>query len=129
MSQENFKHYYVTPAKLIKQALDITEQLFCHPRYNPTGLNPCTNHNPPRTLKKHHIIIDHNVEPRTREIPIYPPISPHSPQPKSTFNIKNNPIRYLSIQYSITKKSKQKINIKSPKNTKPFYVNGIYPTT
>ena len=32
MSQEDFKNFYVAPTKPIKQALDIVEQLFCHPR-------------------------------------------------------------------------------------------------
>ena len=87
MSQEDFKHYYVTPTKLIKQALDI-------PKCNPTCLNPCTNHHPPRTLKEEYITMDHNVESRTREIPTHPPTPPHPPQPKPSLNIKNNPIRY-----------------------------------
>ena len=94
MSQEEFKHYYITPTKLLKQALNIAEQLFCHPRCNPTCLNPCTNHQPPRTLKEDYITRDHNIEPRTREILIHPPMPPHPPQPKPPLNIKNNPIRY-----------------------------------
>ena len=94
MSQEEFKHYYIILTKLIKQALDITEQLFCHPRCNPTCLNPCTNHHPPHTLKEDYITRDHNIEPRSREIPINPPMPLHPPQPKPLLNIKNNPIRY-----------------------------------
>ena len=31
MTLEDFKHFYVTPTKIIKQALDIAEQLFYHP--------------------------------------------------------------------------------------------------
>ena len=94
MSQEDFKHYYIIPTKLIKQALDIAEQLSCHPRCNPTCLNPCINHHPPHTLKEDYITRDHNVEPRTREIPIHPLMPPHPPQSKPLLNIKNNPIRY-----------------------------------
>ena len=67
MSREEFKHYYITPTKLIKQAQDIIEQLFCHPRYNPTCLNPCTNHHLPRIVKEDYITRYHNIEPRTRE--------------------------------------------------------------
>ena len=112
MSQKDFKHYYVTPTKLIKQALDIAEQLFCHPKCNPTCLNPCTNHHPPHTLKEDYIIIDHNVEPRIRKTPIHLSIPLHPPQPKPPFNIKNNLIRYPIHSILITKKSKQKINTK-----------------
>ena len=32
MTLEDFKKFYSKPTKLIKQALDIAEQLFCHPR-------------------------------------------------------------------------------------------------
>ena len=94
MSQEDFKHYYVIPTKLIKQALNIAEQLFCHHTCNPTCLNPCTNHHPSCTLKEEYTTMDHNMEPRTRKTPIHPPMPPHPSQPKPPLNIKNNPIRY-----------------------------------
>ena len=127
MSQEKFKYYYITPTKLIKQALDIAEQLFCHPRYIPTCLNPCIHYHPPRTPKEDYITKDHNIEPGTREIPIHPPMPPHPPQPKPLLNIKNNPIRYPI--HSILDHKKININIRSPKNTRPSCINGIFPTT
>ena len=119
-SQKDFKHYYITPTKLIKQALDIAEQLLCHPRCNPTCLNPCTNHHPPYTLKEDYIIRDHNVEPRTREIPIHPPMSPHPPQSKPLLNIKNNPIKYPIHSILDHKEIKTKDEYEITKNTKPF---------
>ena len=94
MSQEDLKSFYVKPTKLIKQALDIAEQLFCHPRCNPNCQNPCDNHHPPRTLKDKYITLDHNIEPRITRFPIHPPTPPHPLQSKPPFNIKNNPIRY-----------------------------------
>ena len=94
MSQEDFKFFYTKPKKLIKQAVDIAKQLFCHPRCNPNCRNPCNNHHPPRTLKKEYIILDHNIEPRIAESHTHPPMPPHPPQPLSSPNIKNNPIRH-----------------------------------
>ena len=94
MTQEDFKNYYTKPTKLIKQALDIVEQLFCYPRCNPKCQNPCDNHHPPRTLKEEYITLDHNIEPRTTKSPIHPPTPPHPPQPLLPPNIKNNPRRY-----------------------------------
>ena len=94
MTQEDFKNYYIKPTKLIKQALNIAEQLFCYPRCNPNYQNPCDNHHPPRTLKEEYITPDHNIEPRTIETPIHPPTPSHPPQPLPPPNIKNNPTRY-----------------------------------
>ena len=91
MTQKDFKFFYTKPTKLIKQALDIAEQLFCYPRCNPTCQTPCDNHHPPRTLKEEYITLDHNIVPSTTEIPIHPPMPPHPPPPP---NIKNNPISY-----------------------------------
>ena len=73
MTQEDFKMFYSKPTKLIKQALDIAEQLFCYLQCNPTYQNPCDNHHPPHTLKEEYITLDHNIEPRTIEIPTHPP--------------------------------------------------------
>ena len=127
--QEDFKHYYITPTKLIKQALDIAEQLFCHPKCNTTYLNPYTNHHPPSTLKEEYIIINHNIEPRTREPPIHPLIPPHSPQSKLPLNIKNNPVRYPIHSILNHKEIKTKDKYKITKNYQTFYVNEIYLTT
>ena len=94
MSQKDFKNFYTKPTKLIKQALDIAEQLFCYLRCNPNYQNPYDNHHPPHTLKKEYITLDHNIEPRTTETPIPSSMPPHPPQPLSPPNIKNNPLRY-----------------------------------
>ena len=94
MTQEDFKKCYTKPMKLMKQALNIAEQLFCYTRCNPTCQTPCVNHHPPRTLKEEYITLAHNIEPRTTETPIHPPTLQHPPQPLPPPNIKNNPIRY-----------------------------------
>ena len=116
MSHEEFKYYYIMPTKLIKQALDIAAQLFCHPKCNPTCLNPCTNHHLPRTLKEEYISRDHYIEPRSRESPIHPPMPPHPLQPKPPLNIKNNsrryPIHSIIDHKEIKTKNKYKITKK-----------------
>ena len=94
MSQEDFKNFYAKPTKLIKQALNIAEQLFCHLRCNPNCLNPCDKHHPPHTLKEEYITLDHIIRPRTPKIPIHPPTPPHPLQPIPPLNIKHNPTRY-----------------------------------
>ena len=62
MTLEDFKFFYSKPTKLIKQALDIAEQLFCHPRYNPTCQTPCDNHHPRRNFKRR----IYNIRPQHR---------------------------------------------------------------
>ena len=94
MSQEDFKKINTKSMKLIKQALDIAEQLFFYPRCNPNYQNPCDNHHPPHTLKEEYITLNHNIEPRTTKTPIHLPTPPHPPQPLPPPNIRNNPIRY-----------------------------------
>ena len=129
MSHEKIKYYYITPTKLIKQALYIAIQLFYHPRCNPTCLNPCTNHHLPRTLKEEYISRDHNIEPRFRESPIHPPMPPHPPQPKPPLNIKNNPIRYPIHSILDHKEIKTKDKYKITKKYQTFLCHGTYPTT
>lgn len=55
MSPNDFKRYYKTPTKLEKNALNIAEQLFCHPNCTTNCANPCTQHPPVRTLKTKYI--------------------------------------------------------------------------
>ena len=93
MSQEDFKSFYAKPTKLIKQALDIAEQLFCYPRCNPNCQNLCDNHHPPCTLKDEYITLDHNIEPRIIEIPVHPPTPPDSLQPIPPSTIKKQPYK------------------------------------
>ena len=94
MSYKEFKNYYTTPIKLIKQALDTTTQLYCHPSCNINYQNICPNHYPLCILKQRYVTIEHNIEPRDRIASIHPPTPPHPPHPTPPTNIKNNPIRY-----------------------------------
>ena len=94
MTQEDFQKFNTKPTKLIKQALDIVEQLFCYLRCNPTCQTPCDNHHSPRILKEEYITRDHNIVPSTTKTPIHPPMPPHPPQPLPPPNIINNPISY-----------------------------------
>ena len=90
MTQEDFKNYYIKPTKLIKQALNIVEQLFCYPTCNPNCQNPCDYHHPPRTLKEEYITPDHNIESRTIETPYTPRHhhTHHNHYPHPTYKIK-----------------------------------------
>ena len=123
MLHEEFKYYYITPTKLIKQALDIAVQLFCHPKCNPTCLNPCTNHHLPCTLKEEYISRDHYIEPRSIESPIHPPMPPHPLQPKPPLNIKNNPTRYPIHSIIDHKEIKNKDKYKITKKYQTFLYN------
>ena len=71
MSYKDFKNYYATPTKLIKQALDTATQLYCHPSCNLKCQNICFNHYLLCTLKQKYITIEHNIEPRDRVAPIH----------------------------------------------------------
>ena len=77
MSPTNFRNYHSSPTKLIKSALNIAQQLFCHPSCPPQCRQPCPNHHLPRTLKDKYIIINHNILPRQPEPPVHPPNPPH----------------------------------------------------
>ena len=120
MTQEDFKNYHIKPTKLIKQALDIAEQLFCYPQCNPNCQNPCDNHHPPHTLKEEYKTLDHNIEPRTIEDPIHPPMPPHPPQPLPPLNIKNNPTRYSIHSILDHKETKTKDKYKITKVYQSF---------
>ena len=90
MSPSDFKNYHSNPTKLIKSALNIAQQLFCHPSCPPQCQQPCTHHYPPRTLKDNYIIINHNILPRQPEPPTHPPSPPHPRQPIPPRNILTN---------------------------------------
>jgi hypothetical protein len=47
MSPNDFKNYHSNPTRLIKSALNIAQQLFCHPSCPPQCQQPCTHHHPP----------------------------------------------------------------------------------
>jgi hypothetical protein len=44
MAPQDFKYFYFNSTNLIKQALHITEQLFCHPSCFPHCPHPCPTH-------------------------------------------------------------------------------------
>jgi hypothetical protein len=81
MSPNDFKNYYFNPTKLIKSALNIAQQLFCHPPCPPQCQQHCPHHHLPRTLKENYIITNHNITPRQPEPPLHPPNPTH---PKKT---------------------------------------------
>ena len=56
MSPNDFKNYHSNPTKLINNALNIAQQLFCQPPCLPQCQHPCPNHHPPKNPKRqlHH---------------------------------------------------------------------------
>ncbi|HYP43504.1 MAG TPA: hypothetical protein VEQ18_05730, partial [Candidatus Nitrosocosmicus sp.] len=94
MSHSEFEIYYTKPTKLIKQALHIAEQLFCHPRCNPNCQDFCNEHYPQRTLKKDYITLNHHIRPKLIIPPIHPPTPPHYLHPRPPQNIRNNPATF-----------------------------------
>ena len=91
MSLNDFKNYHYNPTKLIKSALNIAQQLFCHPSCPPQCQQLCPYHHPPRTLKDNYIIINHNILPRQPEPPVHPPNPPHPHQPPPPREVLKNP--------------------------------------
>jgi hypothetical protein len=72
MTPNDFKIYHKAPSKLEKNALQIAEQLFCHPSCKPNCPNPCTRHLPARTLKPRYISNNQNLIPRILDNPPQP---------------------------------------------------------
>ena len=83
MSPNDLKNYHSNLTKLIKNALNIAQQLLCHPPCLPQCQQPCPHHYPPRTLKHNYIISNHNILPKQPNSPVHPPNppSPHQPPP------------------------------------------------
>jgi hypothetical protein len=79
MTPQDFQYFYSHPTNLIKQALHIVEQLFCHPSCLPQCSNPCTHHHPARTLLPQHMTINHHILPPTPNPPLHPPPLPLPP--------------------------------------------------
>ena len=115
MTTDDFKTYYQPPTKLIKQALNIAEQIFCHPQCLPYCPNPCPNHHPPRTLKQEFITIIHQIAPRTIEPPTHPQPLPHPLHLQTPLHIKNNPNQHPIYKILDCKETKTKDKYKIPK--------------
>ena len=94
MSPNDFKNYYSNPTKLIKSALNIAQQLFCHPLCLPQCQQPCPHHHPPRTLKDNYIIINHNILPRQPDPPLHPPNPPHPRHPPPPRDVLKDPRQF-----------------------------------
>ena len=64
MNSNDFETYHSNPTKLIKSALNIANQLLCHPPCCLECPISCLHHHPLRSLKNKYIIINHNILPR-----------------------------------------------------------------
>ena len=94
MNPDNFKTYHSNATKLIKSALNIADQLFCHPPCQQECQIPCPHHYPPRTLKNEYTIINHIILPQHPTPPIHPPNPPAPRLPPPPNNMLNNPHQF-----------------------------------
>ena len=94
MSHTGFSTYYKSPTKLETNALNIAEQLFCHPRYTQDYPTPCTRHPHPRTLKPQFITHNHTLLPRIQTTPTNTPRPQQTHMPNPPINTINNPLRF-----------------------------------
>ena len=108
MNSDDFKTYYSKLTKLVKSALNIANQLFCHPSCHQECHLPCPHHYPPQTLKNDYTIINHTILPQHPTRPIHPPNPPipHLPPPN---NMLNNP-RQFPIHTILDHKQRQLID-------------------
>ena len=120
MNKDEFKIYHSTPSKLIQSALNIANQLFCHPPCNQCPL-PCQQHHPPRSLKNKYIIRNHNILPHTPTAPVHPPNLPipHLPPPPN--NMLKDP-RQFPIHKILDHKQKQSNDHNGIKRTVTSYL-------
>jgi hypothetical protein len=92
----DFKYYYATPTKLIKNAFNILEQLLYHLPYLPQCPHPSTTHHPSKTLLLQHITPNHIIYPILYPPPAFPshlPLPLHPPPPRyATQNLLQYPI-------------------------------------
>jgi hypothetical protein len=116
MSPKDFQTYYKTPTKLNKNALNIVEQLFCHPRCNQNCSNTCSRHPQARTLIDKYISENSELTPN---IPINPIPQPTPQQRNPPTNIKNNPLKFSinAILNHKTNETKDKYKIITKYNT------------
>ena len=109
MSPNNFKNYHSNPTKLIKNTLNIAQQLLCHPSCPPQCQQPCPHHHPQRILKDNYIIISYNILPRQPDPPIHSPNPPHPHQPPPPRDFLKNP-RQFPIHTILDHKRRQYTN-------------------
>jgi hypothetical protein len=103
MSIPDFKTYYATPTTLIKQALTVAKQLFCHPLYFPHCHNPCLLHHPLCTLLPQYVTLDHIILPRLRPHPLPLPLpSPYLPVPLPPHPYHPHYVLQNPLQFPIT---------------------------
>ena len=94
MTNDEFKHYYTTPTKTTKAALDLARSLFCEPPcQNPCQYN-CPTHILPNTLKTIYKIQHHNIATGTNRHQAPPPPPPPPEYPKPPLHIQHNHHQY-----------------------------------
>ena len=105
MNPNEFKVYHSTPSKLVHSALNIANQLFCHPLCNHECPLSCQHHHPPRSLKNKYIIRHHNIPPHLPTPPIHPQTLPSPLYPLFPTTCLKTPDNFSYTKYSITNKN------------------------
>ena len=87
MNEENYKNSYSAPTRLVKCALNLAKQLFCHSECSNTCPHPCITQHNPYTLKVEYIsangtthtpiIILHTLDPQETTTTSFPKPPPH----------------------------------------------------
>ena len=120
MNPDEFKIYHSSPSKLIRSALNIATQLFCHPLCNQCPI-PCQQHPPPRSLKNKYIIRQNNILPQSPTAPIHPPNSHILPLPPPPNDMLKNPQQF-PIHKILDHKQKQSKDHNGIKRTVTSYL-------
>jgi hypothetical protein len=94
MTANDFSDFYKPPTKLIKTALFVAEQLFCHLTCYPHCFILCPNHMAPHTLQNQFITPNHIIYLRPRILPINLPLPLHPSQPLPPKHILTNPLLF-----------------------------------
>ena len=117
MMNEEFKHYYNSPTKIEKLALNQARTLFCKTPCHSQCPNICLTHTTPNTLKNEYHIQNHSMYTQGRVSTIC------TPQPHHHQNTQNHPYTSWrtpqtsqSTLYLTTAQVHTKINTKSQKN-------------
>ena len=129
MTNDEFKHYYNSPTKTIRAALDHARTLFCVSTCNSQCPHNCTLHALPNTLKDSYQILNNQINPRIRQQHTYPPPIIPLDHPKSPLYVQNNHILYPI--HSIIKDRSHTYHDKiiSQNTTHHIYANGEPQTT
>ena len=114
MNEENYKNSYSTPTRLVKSALNLAKQLFCHSECSNTCLHPCITQHNPYTLKVEYISANGTTHtpiiiPHTLTLPVttttsFPKPPPHIPKSHTQY-----PIQAILQHKYHTHKDNQKI--------------------